>query len=337
MKKISLLGYKISLYLFIILIILLLLTLYRLIVFSLFTIFSKYNITFYKSNNNSDSTILLIDLILPWISYFILFCIIFYINISQTKNFSYKVIFSIIIILLIILPVFPIINIINLFLILACNNPPFIKNLDAYFPENKLFENNYIDIKNEIINYNNNYKISCFRNNIKINFLLNIDTYNEAQDYCWRTLYLKTSGKIHKELEKYFPNTIKLLQNPQIDNAFFSILDPSVEIKPHVGYYKGYLRYHLGITIPEENGKKPYIVCGGEKYEWIEGKGVIFDDMFIHYVNNPTNKQRIVLYLDIKRNNLSDFQNYIVSLGNSYISNSYVNTVIKNQHIQTKI
>lgn len=97
------------------------------------------------------------------------------------------------------------------------------------------------------------------------------------------------------------------------------------------------MRYHLGITIPEENGKKPYIVCGGEKYEWIEGKGVIFDDMFIHYVNNPTNKQRIVLYLDIKRNNLSDFQNYIVSLGNTYISNSYVNTVIKNQHVQTKI
>ena len=337
MKNIILFKYKISLYLFIIIIILLLLTLYRVLLFLIFTIFNKYNITFYKSNNNSNSAILLIDLILPWISYLILFCIIFYINLSQTKNYVYKVIFSIIIILLIILPVFPIINIINLLLILTCRNPPFIKNLDTYFPENKLFENNYLNIKKEIINYNNNFKISCFRNNIKINFLLNIDTYNKENDYCWRTLYLKINGKINNEFEKYFPNTIKLLENPQIDNAFFSILDPLVEIKPHVGYYKGYLRYHLGITIPEENGKKPYIICGGEKYEWIEGKGVIFDDMFMHYVNNPTNKKRIVLYLDIKRNNLSDFQNYIVSLGNYYISNSYVNSVVKNQHIQTKI
>lgn len=223
---------------------------------------------------NLDSNILLVILILPWISYFILFLILFYINLSQTKKILYKIIFSIIIILLIILPVLPIVNIINLFLILICKNPPFIKDLDNYFPKNKLFEINYNQIKKEIINYNKNYNISCFRNNIKINFLLNIDKYNKEENYCWRTLHLKSNSKIHNNLKEYFPNTIKLLDNPQIINAFFSILDPLVEIKPHIGYYKGYLRYHLGIIIPEENEKNPYIVCGGEKYEWKEGKGV---------------------------------------------------------------
>ena len=63
----------------------------------------------------------------------------------------------------------------------------------------------------------------------------------------------------------------------------------------------------------------------------------MFDDMFMHYVNNPTNKQRIVLYLDIERNNLSYFENYIILLGNIYISSSYAKTVIKDQHIQTKL
>ena len=145
------------------------------------------------------------------------------------------------------------------------------------------------------------------------------------------------NGKINSEIVKYFPNTIMLIDNHLIYNAFFSILDPLIEIKPHIGYYKGYLRYHLGITIPEENGKKPYIICGGERYEWIEGKGVLFDDMFMHYVNNPTNKQRIILYLDIKRNNLSNFQNNIISVCNKYIETSYVNSIIKKQHIQTKL
>ena len=143
-------------------------------------------------------------------------------------------------------------------------------------------------------------------------------------------------------MSKYFPNTIELLKNEQIHNAFFSILDPGVEIPPHIGYYKGYLRYHMGVIIPNNNtGKiddKAYIVCGGEKYIWEDNKGVVFDDLYLHYVKNPTNQLRVVLYLDIKRNSNSHIVNTINDVGIYLIENSFIfNNFLKNQHSQNKI
>jgi beta-hydroxylase len=141
---------------------------------------------------------------------------------------------------------------------------------------------------------------------------------------------------------QYFPNTIKLLKDQEIHNAFFSILDPGVEIPPHVGYYKGYLRYHMGVIIPNNDtvktDDKAYIVCGGEKYIWKEGEGVVFDDLYLHYVKNPTNKGRVVLYIDIKRDFESNIVNKINDIGIFLIENSLLfNYFVKNQHSQNKI
>jgi beta-hydroxylase len=270
-----------------------------------------------------------------WFSYLILFIILLNINISQTQNIYLKIFFTIIILFLIYLPVFPILNIINLLLIILLDNPPFFNNIDKEFPINKSFENNYNIIKNEFINYNGN--IECFR---KSNPLLdNIDKIDIDNNFCWRTLYLKQLGKIiNDDKTKLFPETLKLIDDEQIHNAFFSVLDPYVEIKPHIGYYKGYLRYHLGVIIPEENGNKPYIICGGQKREWIEGKGLLFDDMFLHYVNNNTNKKRVVLYLDIKRKNINWFTDFIIKNSNYLTENSIIiNIFLKNQHLQDKL
>ena len=226
-------------------------------------------------------------------------------------------------------------NIINLILIILLDNPPFLNDIDKEFTLNKQLESNYKIIKNEFINYDGN--IECFR---KSNPLLsNIDTLDINNNLCWRTLYLKKIGKIiSDETTKMFPNTLNMIKDEQIHNAFFSILDPYVEIKPHIGYYKGYLRYHLGIIIPEENGMKPYIICGGKKYEWKEGEGVLFDDMFLHYVKNTTSKKRVVLYLDVKRKNTNWLIDFFINLGNYLSENSFIiERFIKNQHNQDNI
>jgi len=199
-------------------------------------------------------------------------------------------------------------------------------------------EKNSTIIINEFKNYSKNNKPECIR---KSNPAFTIER-NINDDNCWRALYLKKIGKIDNNMIQYFPNTIELLKDEQIHNAFFSILDPGVEIPPHVGYYKGYLRYHMGVIIPNNNtGKiddKAYIVCGGEKYIWEENKGVVFDDFYIHYVKNSTNQKRVVLYLDIKRNNESYFINKINNFGIYLIENSIlINIFLKNQHSQKKI
>ena len=149
-------------------------------------------------------------------------------------------------------------------------------------------------------------------------------------------------GVLDENMVQYFPKTTQLLKDSQIHNAFFSILEPGVEIPPHVGYYKGYLRYHIGIIIPNSESNdtinKAYIVCNDEKYIWKENEGIVFDDMYLHYVKNPTNQTRVILYLDIKRNSNTYFINKLNDIGIYFLENSIVlNRFLLNQHNQIKI
>lgn len=274
-----------------------------------------------------------------WMSYLLFFIIMAYLSFTQIED-PYKKIGGIILcIFLIYILAFPIITLINIILICNINNPPFITNISNNFPDNDKLEMSYLDIKNEYNNYDKLYQIECIR---KSNPGLGPIEKSKKDDNCWRAVYLKKIGKILPEMEQFFPKTINLIKSNQIHNAFFSILDPNVEITPHTGYFKGYLRYHLGIIIPsslDENNNKlsPYIICGGEEYKWTEGKGVLFDDMYLHYVKNPTNQTRVVLYLDVKRINLNIVLQEIVDYSSSFIENSYVlQKFIKNQHMQVK-
>lgn len=274
---------------------------------------------------------------LSWFSYLLLFLYFIYLS-SFLKSNALKYFFIFSSLFMIYLPTLPLLNIITLFLCLIYKNPPFIHNYHHIFPGSIKLENNATIIVNEFKKYDKNNKSDCIR---KSNPGFKIEN-NSINNNCWRALYLKKIGKIDNNMITYFPNTIELIKDEQIHNAFFSILDPGVEIPPHIGYYKGYLRYHMGVIIPNNNTEKiddkAYIICGGEKYIWKQNKGIIFDDMYLHYVKNPTNQMRVVLYLDIKRKNKSYFINKINDFGIYLIENSILfNSFLKNQHSQNKI
>jgi len=274
---------------------------------------------------------------ISWFSYTLLGIYFIYLS-SRLKNNILKYSSILLCLFMIYLPTFPLINIITLFLCLIYRNPPFISDYRNIFPSSMEIERNSSVIIREFKNYSKNNKPDCIR---KTNPGFKIEN-NSNDDNCWRALYLKKIGKIDNNMIKYFPNTIELLKDKQIHNAFFSILDPGVEIPPHIGYYKGYLRYHMGVVIPNNNtgriDDKAYIVCGGEKYIWEENKGVVFDDLFLHYVKNPTNQTRVVLYLDIKRKSSSRFFNILNDIGIYLLEESIVfNSFLKNQHSQNKI
>jgi len=273
---------------------------------------------------------------ISWASYTFLFVYLIYLSWRLKTNLKYGLIF--VGLFMIYLPTLPLINIITLILSSIYQNPPFIINYHSIFPSSIKIENNSKIIIREFKEYSKNNKPECIK---KSNPGFKIET-NEIEGNCWRALYLKKIGKIDNNMIQYFPNTIQLLKDEQIHNAFFSILDPGVEIPPHVGYYKGYLRYHMGVIIPnnytEKLEDKAYIVCGGEKYIWKEGKGIVFDDLYLHYVENPTNKLRVVLYLDIKRKSQFYLVNKLNDMGITLIENSIIfNKFIKNQHSQNKI
>ncbi|HXX67838.1 MAG TPA: aspartyl/asparaginyl beta-hydroxylase domain-containing protein [Polyangiaceae bacterium] len=115
------------------------------------------------------------------------------------------------------------------------------------------------------------------------------------------------------------PRTAELLRGiPGLYTAFFSVLEGHQYITPHWGYWKGFLRYHLGVIIPNNNADRACwlrvnadpqdnarhdkaLIERGEKYYWHEGEGVMFDDTFLHDANNGSDEVRVVLWLDIRR------------------------------------
>jgi hypothetical protein len=134
----------------------------------------------------------------------------------------------------------------------------------------------------------------------------------------WRALMLKSHRFIDDNC-KLAPRTAELLRNvPGLYTAFFSVLEGGQYITPHWGYWKGFLRYHLGVLIPENNERRlcwmrvnasahdnarrdTSLIERGETYHWREGEGVMFDDTFLHDAKNGSDQVRVILWLDLRR------------------------------------
>lgn len=226
---------------------------------------------------------------------------------------------------------FPFINICNLCMMAFSTNGPFLSTAEMRdsFPDSIILESQWDKIRWEYECFNKDYKTSCFHKNVP-GFILD----KADADNCWRTVFLKKQGRFEHNMTKHFPITQALLSHPSIHNAMFSVLDPEVSIPGHVGYFKGYLRYHLGISIPTDP-EPPFITVGNETYKWREGEGVMFDDMYYHYVSNKAKQTRVVLFLDVLRPHLPLAVRYVRDVAAMYIENNpSLTLLVKNQHKQ---
>jgi len=117
----------------------------------------------------------------------------------------------------------------------------------------------------------------------------------------WERFYIKWYSDISKDVAKQIPQTTQLLnQCPNIQLAMFSVMKPGTIVYPHRGPYRGSLRVHLGLECPSmEEGC--YITIHDKKYGWKDGELLIFDDTYTHEVQNNSNKERVVLFIDINR------------------------------------
>ncbi len=116
----------------------------------------------------------------------------------------------------------------------------------------------------------------------------------------WKRFYLKWYGDSHPSAETLCPRTTELVRSiPQIRAAMFAELPPGARLVRHRDPYAGSMRYHLGLVTP--NSPDCFIEVDGERYFWRDGEGVIFDETFIHYAENTTDKDRLILFCDIER------------------------------------
>jgi aspartyl/asparaginyl beta-hydroxylase (cupin superfamily) len=130
---------------------------------------------------------------------------------------------------------------------------------------------------------------------------LNPRQTNLGQKGGWKSYFFCLFGNRIDESYKRCPETGKLLDSiPGLTLAFFSILEPGMHIKAHRGGYKGVVRCHLGLIVPEPQTNVRMRV-GNEMVYWQEGKCVIFDDTHKHEVWNDTDGIRVVLLFDVYR------------------------------------
>lgn len=178
-----------------------------------------------------------------------------------------------------------------------------------------------LTILNEAILIKMNFKI--IQNEIK-NIYRDFKTINNDLFFMglgksktdWTRLYLKWFNKIDPIGANLCPKTTDIIQSmPNIQTAMISVLKPGAKIVPHKGPYSGCIRLHMGLITP--NSDDCFINLDGKSYSWRDGEVILLDDSYLHYVENNTNKYRVILFCDIVRP-----MNFIGDMVNNFLINN---------------
>jgi ornithine lipid ester-linked acyl 2-hydroxylase len=191
--------------------------------------------------------------------------------------------------------------------------PAFVEDYADDYPELRGLEAGYADVRSEC------ERLLGFRTAITdMSALGGQYTERGIHTIQWKAFMLK-SGTFIEENCALAPKTAALLRPlTSVYNAFFSILEPRQYVSPHWGYYKGFVRYHLGVVIPHDNvdrrcwlrvnvdradnaHRDKSLIERGPKHYWRNGRGVMFDDTNLHDAMNDSDEVRVVLWLDVAR------------------------------------
>lgn len=125
-------------------------------------------------------------------------------------------------------------------------------------------------------------------------------SFNSFFKQGWKRFYLKWYGEPLASAEALCPQTVALLKSiPNVKAAMFATLAPHSKLNPHRDPFAGSLRYHLGLITP--NSRDCRIFVDGEEHAWGDGKDVVFDETYVHWVENNTDQTRVILFADVER------------------------------------
>src|SRR3954469_3556985 len=168
----------------------------------------------------------------------------------------------------------------------AVPNRPFIEV--ARFPELAALSDNWQTIRDEGIQLLDEGHIRAATKHNDIGFHSFFKTG-------YKRFYVKWYDQPPRSARALCPKTLAFVQAiPEIKAAMFAALPPGGKLGAHRDPYAGSLRYHLGLVTP--NAPCCYMLVDGEPYYWRDGEGVIFDETFIHFVENKSEQTRIILF-----------------------------------------
>ncbi len=180
---------------------------------------------------------------------------------------------------------------------------------DKYFPEHRIFNENFDKLKIEINNLlKYKHKIPLTHDAIPYNEYISRD-YDDKTGEGWKTLTVKLEGKLTEIAKLHCPELCNLVSIPIIRNATVSILEGKRHIPIHCGYFKGYIRYLFCVIEPKKNHS--FIYINKKKYIFKENEGILWDDLFPHEVYNMSDENRVCIYLDVLRKLDNDVLNFL--------------------------
>ncbi len=161
----------------------------------------------------------------------------------------------------------------------------------AGFPELQVLTDNWQAIREEGLQLQENIKASSRNDDAGFN------TFFKRG---WKRFYLKWYSDAHPSARKLCPLTTKLVsQMPLVKAAMFAEIPPGSHLGKHRDPYAGSIRLHLGLKTP--NDDRCFIEVDRQRYSWRDGKAVLFDETFVHWVENGTDQSRLILMCDIER------------------------------------
>lgn len=122
-----------------------------------------------------------------------------------------------------------------------------------------------------------------------------------AGDGNWKSFFLVGYGYRVEENCARAPKTAALIERiPNLNSAFFSILEPGAVIPKHRGVTRGLVTCHLGLDIPFPN-EDCWMRVDDQRVHWKNGEWLVFDDSYTHEVKNETGQTRVILLIQVKR------------------------------------
>jgi beta-hydroxylase len=116
----------------------------------------------------------------------------------------------------------------------------------------------------------------------------------------WKRFYLKWYGDFFPSATDLCPKTVELVRSiPTVNAALFAMMPGKSKLGEHRDPFAGSLRYHLGLMTPNSDDCRIYI--DGTPCSWRDGQAIMFDETYIHSVNNDTEQNRIILFCDVTR------------------------------------
>lgn len=114
----------------------------------------------------------------------------------------------------------------------------------------------------------------------------------------WKPLWVKF-------INRWAPgsNRMPTLKNicksiPGITLLHVSVMHPGTHLPMHIGPSRAVYRYHYGLVVPKGNLG---LNIEGSVLQWEERRGFVWDDTLYHESWNKTDKPRLVIFADIKR------------------------------------